>query len=88
LAVFALLATTLFPPNIGYAQDLEGRWAIGINTSGNLRHNHYNKRIVGEGGEISVHYGFTPRLSVGLQMGCIELKSNRAPSLDGDAYLS
>jgi hypothetical protein len=88
LVVVVLLATTVLPLNIRYAQDLEGRWPLEINTSGNMRDNHDKKRVVGEGGKITVHYGFTPRLSVGLQMGCMELKSNRAPSLDGVAHLS
>jgi hypothetical protein len=40
-----------------FAQDTRDRWAFGVHGGGNFWFNDYNKRVVGEGGELMAQYG-------------------------------
>jgi outer membrane protein OmpA-like peptidoglycan-associated protein len=87
LTTFVLLSIILFPMNSGFAQDTKGRWAFGIHGGANNWIDDYNKRVIGEGGELMVRYGVSRALSVGLVTGYEELKSNQNPELGGVTYL-
>lgn len=85
--ILILVTISLLPLNMGYAQETEGRWSFGIHGGANIWYNEYNKRVVGEGGEIIARFGFSRTFSAGLSVGYEELKSNQNPSLDGTAYM-
>ena len=87
LLIFVLMPIILVPLNPGFAQDTQGRWALGFHGGGNMWINDYNKRLIGEGGEIMVRYGITRAFSAGLLTGYEELKSNQDPPLNGVSYL-
>jgi outer membrane protein OmpA-like peptidoglycan-associated protein len=87
LLIFVLMPIILVPLNPGFAQDTQGRWALGFHGGGNMWVNDYNKRLIGEGGEIMVRYGITRAFSAGLLTGYEELKSNQDPPLNGVSYL-
>jgi len=50
-------ALILVPMNSGFAQDTRERWAFGLHAGGNMWFNDYNRRVVGEGGELMARYG-------------------------------
>lgn len=85
--LFALLLLLLIPLKPGFAQDTKGRWAFGLHGGGNIWFDDYNKRVVGEGGELMVRYGISQALSAGFLTGYKELKSNQDPESDSVAYL-
>ena len=87
LIIFVLMLIILVPLNPVFAQDLQGRWALGFHGGGNMWINDYNTRVIGEGGDIMVRYGITRAFSAGLLAGYEELKSNQVPTLDGVSYL-
>ena len=73
--------------NSGFAQNSEGRWALGFHGGANMWFNDYNKRMIGPGGEALLRYGITKAFSAGLLAGYEELKSNQDPALNGVGYL-
>ena len=88
LITVVLMVFIVTPPNAGFAQDdTKGRWAIGFHGGGNMWGDDYNKRLVGEGGDIMVRYGISREFSAGLLAGYEELKSNQDPPLNGVTYL-
>jgi outer membrane protein OmpA-like peptidoglycan-associated protein len=87
LVIFVLMPISLVPLNSGFAQDTKGRWAFGLHGGANMWVDDYNKRVIGDGGEIMVRYGITRAFSAGLLTGYEELKSNQDPPLDGVTYL-
>jgi len=87
LIIFVLLSIILVPLDSGFAQDTKGRWAFGVHGGGNIWFDDYNKRVIGEGGELMLRYGISRAFSAGLLTGYEELKSNQNPELDGVAYL-
>ncbi len=89
LVQFALLIVIVFTPrNSGFAQDTKERWVLGIHGGGNLWIDDYNKRAVGEGGDLMLRYGLSRAFSLGLVAGYEELKSKQDPALGGVTYLS
>ena len=87
LIIFVLMTIILVPLDSGFAQDTRERWVFGIHGGGNIWFNDYNKRVVGEGGELMVRYGISRAFSVGFLTGYEELKSNQVPNSDDVAYL-
>jgi len=87
LIIVAIASIIFVPPDTGFAQDTKGRWAFGVHGGANLWFDDYNKRVVGEGGELMLRYGISRAFSAGLLAGYEELKSNQDPELDGVAYL-
>lgn len=73
----------LVPLNSGFAQNTEGRWAIGFHGGANVWFNDYNKRVIGPGGEIMIRYGISQSFSAGLLAGYEELKSRQDPPFGG-----
>ncbi|MEK7251556.1 MAG: outer membrane beta-barrel protein [Bacteroidota bacterium] len=66
------------------AQHTVGRWAVGLGANANAWFNDYNQRIVGLGGDIVTRYGFSRRISVGVEFGYEVLKTGQDP-LKADA---
>ena len=87
LIILAMVFLVLVPPDSGFAQDTKGRWAWGFHGGANMWIDDYNKRLVGEGGEIMLRYGITRAFSAGLLAGYEELKSDQSPPLNGVSYL-
>ena len=84
--IFVLLSMILVPLDSGFAQNTEGRWALGFHGGGNVWFNDYNKRLVGPGGEVMLRYGITQVLSGGIVAGYEELKSKNSPPVFGQKY--
>jgi outer membrane protein OmpA-like peptidoglycan-associated protein/opacity protein-like surface antigen len=74
---FALLA--LATPFVS-AQNIDGKWGLGIRGGGNLWINDYNQRKVGPGVELLLRYGVSRRASIGLVAGYEVLKSGQNPA--------
>jgi outer membrane protein OmpA-like peptidoglycan-associated protein len=68
------------------AQQMDGRWAVGLGGGVNLWLNDLNKIKIGPGGQISFRYGVAPALSLGLTAGMEELKSAQEPLLTDFPY--
>jgi outer membrane protein OmpA-like peptidoglycan-associated protein/outer membrane protein W len=66
-----------------YAQDKEGRWAVGFHAGGNLWLNGYNSRAAGPGGGFTLRYGVSDAFSAGLVTGLEVLKSKEDPPFAG-----
>ncbi len=62
------------------AQNIDGKWGLGIRGGGNFWINDYNKRKVGPGAELLLHYGVSRRASLGLVAGYEVLKSGQDPA--------
>lgn len=82
-----LVSVVLTPFDSSFAQDTKERWVLGIHGGGNLWMNDYNKRVVGDGGDLTLRYGLTRAFSLGLVTGFEELKSKQNPVLDGVNYV-
>jgi hypothetical protein len=78
-----LLTIILLPLNPGFAQNSEGRWALGFHGGGNLWINDYSTSIVGAGGEVMLRYGIHRALSAGLLVGYEEFKAEQDLPLSG-----
>ena len=87
LSILVLLSLVLAPLNSGFAQDTKGRWVFGVHVGGNMWMNDYNKRLVGDGGELMLRYGISRAFSAGFLVGFEELKSNQDPALNTVSYM-
>ena len=74
-----LVLLALFVPFI-HAQNIDGKWGLGVRGGGNWWINDYNKRKVGPGGELLLRYGVSRRASLGLVAGYEVLKSGQEPA--------
>jgi outer membrane protein OmpA-like peptidoglycan-associated protein len=63
------------------AQQMEGRWAMGLGGGVNLWLSDLNKLKIGPGGQIGFRYGLAPAFSLGLTAGMEELKTAQNPLL-------
>jgi len=87
LVVSALLfITILVPLNSGFAQNTDGRWALGFHGGANMWFNDYDKVLIGPGGEVMVRYGMTPTFSGGILLGYEELKAKNNPPISSQPY--
>ena len=77
------LSIILLPLNAGFAQNSEGRWALGFHGGGNLWINDYSTSVVGPGGEVMFRYGIHRALSAGLLVGYEEFKAEQDLPLSG-----
>jgi outer membrane protein OmpA-like peptidoglycan-associated protein len=68
------------------AQNVEGRWAIGVLGGGNVWVNDLSQMKFGLGGLLNVRYGVSAVFSVGLSGGYEVLKSNQDTPIPGLAY--
>jgi outer membrane protein OmpA-like peptidoglycan-associated protein len=68
------------------AQSPEGRWSVGLSGGGNVWIADYNTLKIGAGGSIALRYGATSFLSIGLQGGFEELKTENDVSDPSFAY--
>ncbi len=71
----------LFLAGMASAQEIEGRWALGLYGGVNLWINDLNEQKIGPGGMLSLRYGVSPSFSLGLITGVEGLKSNQDPPL-------
>ncbi len=71
--------------NSGFAQDANGRWALGFHGGANMWFNDYDKRAIGPGGAVMLRYGISPAFSAGLLAGYEELKSKQELPLAGQS---
>lgn len=83
---FLLLATILVPRVSVFAQDTEGRWAIGFHGGPNMWFTDYDKKVIGPGGEVMFRYGISPGLSAGLLAGYEELKAKQETPPTGQEF--
>ncbi len=77
--IVLVLVIACLQPFKGGAQSTNGRWSLGLHGGANMWFNDMNTRKVGEGGEMYLRYGLSPRFSLGLQGGYEELKGEEIP---------
>ena len=68
------------------AQNVDGRWALGVLGGGNIWVNDLSQKKIGLGGLLSIRYGLSPVFSVGLTGGYEVLKSGQDTPLPGLSY--
>ncbi|HCV42840.1 MAG TPA: hypothetical protein DGH68_05110, partial [Bacteroidetes bacterium] len=84
--IFRLLILVAVSAQIGFAQNLDGKWALGFHGGGNMWVNDLNKLKVGPGAELMVRYGLSTRFSLGLATGWELLKASQDPTSAGNPY--
>ena len=62
------------------AQNIDGKWMVGVRGGGNLWVNDLSDRKIGPGGELEISYGVSRYLSLGLLAGYEVLKSSQDPT--------
>lgn len=83
-AIFSLF----FVCGTANAQNLLGRWAIGIDAGANYWITDYNQYKVGLGGQVVARYEITRYFGLGLAAGYELLKTNQSTPLNPGAYAS
>ena len=61
------------------AQNIEGKWSIGLRGGANMWINDLNERKIGHDGEFQLRYGVSRWFSLGVAGGYSELKSRQSP---------
>ena len=79
LAWPAILSVLLLPLPDALAQESEGKWSLGVQGGVNLFLTDFNERRIGPGATLSLRYGVTPAVSLGLTGGYEELKTKQTP---------
>lgn len=77
--IFKLLVFVATFAPFGLAQNLDGKWAIGLRGGGNIWINDLNQRKLGPGAELMLRYGLSRHFSLGLTAGWELLKSSEDP---------
>ncbi len=83
LTCVALLALCV---SIAGAQNLDGKWVLGVRGGGNLWVNDLNNRLFGPGVDLTLRYGVSRHFSLGLQGGWELLKAKQDPVTSGNPY--
>ena len=63
------------------SQVQEGKWSFGVHGGLNVWNTDFNTQKVGSGVDLSLRYGFSRELSLGVRTGYEELKSYQVPAL-------
>ena len=84
----ALTLTLCFAYGPAHAQNLVGRWAIGVDVGANYWITDYNEYKVSFGGQVAARYEIARYFGLGLTAGYEVLKTNQSSPLNTGAYAS
>jgi|GEM_PF-2905423 len=84
----AFIVTLFFAGGSASAQNLVGRWALGIDAGPNYWITDYNDYRVSFGGQVVARYEIARYFGLGLSAGYEILKTNQTTPLDPGAYAS
>jgi outer membrane protein OmpA-like peptidoglycan-associated protein/opacity protein-like surface antigen len=79
LTLMTLLLFSFVCKEQAFAQNTQGKWALGLHGGVNAWINDFNKRIVSPGGEIMLRYGIHRNVSIGITGGYEVLKAQETP---------
>jgi outer membrane protein OmpA-like peptidoglycan-associated protein len=81
-----LLSFPAHPNGVGTAQESRGKWCLGIQGGVNVFLTDFNDRRIGPGASLSLRYGISEALSLGVSAGYEELKTKQTPKLPSLPY--